>query len=102
MDKEKTMNAQDKSAATQISIRQIHPFRNHPFKVLDDDRMKDLVQSIKDNGILNPVLVRPDEQDGFEMISGHRRMHAAKLASSRWLTPICSGRRSFRVSGHFP
>lgn len=80
MDKEKTMNAQDKSAATQISIRQIHPFRNHPFKVLDDDRMKDLVQSIKDNGILNPVLVRPDEQDGFEMISGHRRMHAAKLA----------------------
>lgn len=74
------MNAQDKSAATQISIRQIHPFRNHPFKVLDDDRMKDLVQSIKDNGILNPVLVRPDEQDGFEMISGHRRMHAAKLA----------------------
>ena len=80
MDKEKTMNAQDKSAAAQISIRQIHPFRNHPFKVLDDDRMKDLVQSIKDNGILNPVLVRPDEQDGFEMISGHRRMHAAKLA----------------------
>lgn len=80
MDKEKTMNAQDKSATTQISIRQIHPFRNHPFKVLDDDRMKDLVQSIKDNGILNPVLVRPDEQDGFEMISGHRRMHAAKLA----------------------
>lgn len=80
MDKEKTMNAQDKSAATQISIRQIHPFRNHPFKVLDDDRMKDLIQSIKDNGILNPVLVRPDEQDGFEMISGHRRMHAAKLA----------------------
>ena len=80
MDKEKTMNAQDKSAATQISIRQIHPFRNHPFKVLDDDRLKDLVQSIKDNGILNPVLVRPDEQDGFEMISGHRRMHAAKLA----------------------
>lgn len=80
MDKEKTMNEQDKSAATQISIRQIHPFRNHPFKVLDDDRMKDLVQSIKDNGILNPVLVRPDEQDGFEMISGHRRMHAAKLA----------------------
>lgn len=80
MDKEETMNAQDNSAATQISIRQIHPFRNHPFKVLDDDRMKDLVQSIKDNGILNPVLVRPDEQDGFEMISGHRRMHAAKLA----------------------
>ena len=80
MDKEKTMNAQDKSATTQISIRQIHPFRNHPFKVLDDDRMKDLVQSVKDNGILNPVLVRPDEQGGFEMISGHRRMHAAKLA----------------------
>lgn len=66
--------------ATEIPISKIHAFRDHPFKVLDDDRMKELVQSVKDNGILNPVLVRPDAQGGFEMISGHRRMHAAKLA----------------------
>ena len=66
--------------ATEIPISSIQSFRNHPFKVMDDDRMKELVQSVKDNGILNPVLVRPAAQDGFEMISGHRRMHAAKLA----------------------
>ena len=66
--------------ATEIPISSIQPFRNHPFKVMDDDRMKELVQSVKDNGILNPVLVRPAAPDGFEMISGHRRMHAAKLA----------------------
>ena len=52
MDKEKTMNAQDKSAATQISIRQIHPFRNHPFKVLDDDRMKDLYRKLNLRNLL--------------------------------------------------
>lgn len=80
METNEIAKASAQTAASQIPIRQIHPFRNHPFKVLDDDRMKELVQSIKDNGILNPVLVRPDEQDGFEMISGHRRMHAAKLA----------------------
>lgn len=66
--------------ATVIPISSIQQFRNHPFKVMDDDRMKELVQSVKDNGILNPVLVRPAAPDGFEMISGHRRMHAAKLA----------------------
>ena len=52
MDKEKTMNAQDKSATTQISIRQIHPFRNHPFKVLDDDRMKDLYRKLNLRNLL--------------------------------------------------
>ena len=80
METKETAKASAQNAAIQIPVRQIHPFRNHPFKVLDDDRMKELVQSIKDNGILNPVLVRPDEQGGYEMISGHRRMHAAKQA----------------------
>ena len=60
-----------------ISIEKIHPFKDHPFKVLDDDKMEDLVESIKANGILTPVLVRPDKNGGYEMISGHRRMHAA-------------------------
>ncbi len=70
----------DKDNTTEIRINQIFPFENHPFKVLDDERMDELVQSIKDNGVLSPVLVRPDDQGNYEMISGHRRMHAAKLA----------------------
>ena len=83
MEKEKITKQDVNGAAaqaTEIPISSIQSFRNHPFKVMDDDRMKELVQSVKDNGILNPVLVRPAAQDGFEMISGHRRMHAAKLA----------------------
>ena len=83
MEKEKITKEDVNGAAaqaTEIPISSIQSFRNHPFKVMDDDRMKELVQSVKDNGILNPVLVRPAAQDGFEMISGHRRMHAAKLA----------------------
>ncbi len=70
----------EKDATTEIRIDQIYPFENHPFKVLDDDKMEELVESIKENGILSPVLVRPDDEGGYEMISGHRRMHAAKLA----------------------
>lgn len=70
----------EKDATTEIRIDQIYPFENHPFKVLDDDKMEELVESIKENGVLSPVLVRPDDEGGYEMISGHRRMHAAKLA----------------------
>ena len=69
-----------KDATTEIRIDQIFPFENHPFKVIDDEKMSDVVQSIKDNGIIAPVLVRPDDEGTYEMISGHRRMHAAKLA----------------------
>ncbi len=63
-----------------LDIRKITPFENHPFKVLDDEKMADLVESINTNGVLTPVLVRPDDEGNFEMISGHRRLHAAKLA----------------------
>ena len=65
-------------AGTQeIDVRRIHSFPNHPFKVVDDDRMNTLVDSIRENGILNPVIVRPDKNGDYEMISGHRRLHAA-------------------------
>lgn len=65
----------------EIEISEIHSFQGHPFKVVDDDRMQELVESIKANGVLSPVLIRPDEKTGgYEMISGHRRMHAAMLA----------------------
>lgn len=70
----------EKDATTEIRIDQIYPFENHPFKVLDDDKMDELVESIRENGVLSPVIVRPDDEGGYEMISGHRRMHAAKLA----------------------
>ena len=63
-----------------IKIRDIHPFKDHPFKVMDDDKMDELVESIKVNGVLSPVLVRPREEGGYEMISGHRRMHACDKA----------------------
>lgn len=62
-----------------IEIGRIKPFKNHPFKVLNDERMDTLVESIRDNGILNPVIVRPDSTGNYEMISGHRRLYASKI-----------------------
>lgn len=64
----------------EIAIDRIRIFQNHPFKVLDDDKMEDLVESIKANGVLTPVLVRGNDGDGYEMIFGHRRLHASRLA----------------------
>lgn len=65
---------------SKIKIKDISAFENHPFKVLDDDKMNELVESIRANGVITPVLVRPDDEGGYEMISGHRRLHASKLA----------------------
>ncbi len=70
----------NEESAMDIEIRLIQPFKNHPFKVVDDERMQDLVESIKTNGVLSPVLLRETQKGRYEMISGHRRMHAAKLA----------------------
>lgn len=67
-------------SSLEIDINQIQPFHNHPFKVVDDAKMDDLVNSIRLNGVLTPVLVRPTDDGGYEMISGHRRMHAAERA----------------------
>ena len=64
----------------EIRVEQIYPFENHPFKVIDDNKMDDLVESIRTNGVLTPVIVRPDDEGNYEMISGHRRLHAAKRA----------------------
>ena len=70
----------NEESAIEIEISKIHPFKNHPFKVLDDEKMQDLVESVKINGVLTPVLLRMDENEDYEMVSGHRRMHAAQLA----------------------
>lgn len=64
----------------QIAISELHPFEGHPFKVLDDETMAETVESIKQVGIANPLIVRPDPDGGYEIISGHRRHHAAGLA----------------------
>lgn len=75
-------------SSTEIDVDMIHVFKNHPFKVLDDEKMSDLVESIRVNGILSPVLVRPDGEDRYEMISGHRRMHAAKIVGLTMIPAI--------------
>ena len=63
---------------TEIEVERIHPFKDHPFKVNDDDKMHELVESIMLNGVLMPVIVRPLEDGDYEMISGHRRLFAVK------------------------
>ena len=70
----------NEESAMDIEIYKITGFADHPFKVLDDEKMQELVESIKANGVLSPVLIRPKGNDTYEMISGHRRLHAAKLA----------------------
>ena len=76
------------SGTQEIEIVRIHAFPNHPFKVLDDERMDMLVDSIRENGILNPVIVRPDQNGDYEMVSGHRRLHAAGIAGLQKIPAI--------------
>lgn len=77
---EELLGVVNEESAMDIEIAKIHSFKSHPFKVLDDERMQELVESVKEHGILTPVLLRPCGVDEYEMISGHRRMHAAQLA----------------------
>ena len=64
----------------EIPLAQIYTFENHPFKVLDDEKMNELVESIKERGVLVPGIVRPINDKEYELISGHRRKHACELA----------------------
>lgn len=68
------------AGASDIPLEQLHEFKNHPFHVVEDEAMMELVDSIKTNGILSPAIARRRPEGGFELISGHRRKHAAKLA----------------------
>ena len=63
-----------------MPLSDLHPFEGHPFKVLDDELMAQTVESIKQIGVVSPLIVRPDPEGGYEILSGHRRLHAAKLA----------------------
>jgi len=76
------------SGTTEIELGLISAFENHPFRVVDDEKMEELVESIRQQGILSPVLVRPDDEGGYEMISGHRRLHAAKIVGLKKIPAI--------------
>ena len=69
-----------KEQRTEMPLSDLHPFEGHPFKVLDDELMEQTVESIKQIGVVSPLIVRPDPEGGFEILSGHRRLHAAQLA----------------------
>ena len=66
----------------EIEIARLTTFKNHPFKVIEDERMDSLVESIKENGVLSPILVRKMDDGNYEIISGHRRKRACELALS--------------------
>ena len=72
----------------EIALSELHEFKGHPFKVLDDEKMDTLVDSIRENGILNPVIVSPNQSGNYEMISGHRRLHAAKIVGLKKIPAI--------------
>ncbi|WP_223386369.1 ParB/RepB/Spo0J family partition protein [Faecalibacterium prausnitzii] len=73
-------DAAAKEQWTEMPLSDLHPFEGHPFKVLDDELMAQTVESIKQIGVVSPLIVRPDPEGGFEILSGHRRLHAAQLA----------------------
>ena len=73
-------DAAAKEQRTEMSLSDLHPFEGHPFKVLDDELMEQTVESIRQIGVVSPLIVRPDPEGGFEILSGHRRLHAAQLA----------------------
>ena len=72
----------------QIRILDIRPFKNHPFKVVDDALMQETVDSIMQFGVLNPTIIRPDPGGGYEMVAGHRRLHASGLAGKDTIPAI--------------
>ena len=85
---EESRQEQQREQVQQIPIGELFPFKNHPFKVLDDDSMSDTVESVKQYGVLSPLIARPRPKGGYEIISGHRRQHAAELAGLETLPVI--------------
>ena len=85
---EESRQEEQREQVRQIPIGELFPFKNHPFKVLDDDSMSDTVESVKQYGVLSPLITRPRPKGGYEIISGHRRQHAAELAGLETLPVI--------------
>ena len=82
IDENEAVSAGNKSEGdiVKIHLSELHTFENHPFRVVDDDNMQEMVESIKEYGVLVPAIVRPRKEGGYELISGHRRKHASELA----------------------
>lgn len=85
---EESRQEEQREQVQQIPIRELFPFKNHPFKVLDDEAMQRTVESVAQYGVLAPLLARPRPKGGYEIISGHRRQHAAELAGLETLPVI--------------
>ena len=85
---EESRQEQQREQVQQIPIGELFPFKNHPFKVLDDDSMQRTVESVEQYGVLSPLIARPRPEGGYEIISGHRRQHAAQLAGLETLPVI--------------
>lgn len=85
---EESRQEEQREQVQQIPIGELFPFKNQPFKVLDDDSMSDTVESVKQYGVLSPLIARPRPKGGYEIISGHRRQHAAELAGLETLPVI--------------
>ena len=79
---------ESKEQIQQIPLSEIRPFKNHPFKVVDDELMQQTIDSIMQVGILNPAIIRPAPEGGYEMVAGHRRLHAADLAGLKTIPAI--------------
>ena len=86
--KTKAEPAEQAEEIRQVPITELHPFKDHPFKVLDDEAMLKTVESMVRFGLLTPLIVRPRQEGGYEIISGHRRQHAAQLAGLKTLPVI--------------
>ena len=81
-------NQEPNEKVQQIPLSKIRPFKNHPFKVVDDELMQQTIDSIMQVGILNPAIIRPMPEGGYEMVAGHRRLHAADLAGLKTIPAI--------------
>ena len=77
---EETRQADAREQVLQIPLSELHPFKDHPFRVVDDDRMMETVESVKEYGVLVPAIARPLGNGGYEIVAGHRRKRACELA----------------------
>lgn len=85
---EESRQEEQREQVQQIPIKELFPFKEHPFKVLDDEAMQRTVESVAQYGVLAPLIARPRPEGGYEIISGHRRQHAAELAGLETLPVI--------------
>lgn len=85
---EETHDDPKRERIVEIALSELHPFKNHPFRVVDDDRMQETAESIRDYGVLVPGIVRPRPEGGYEIIAGHRRKRASELAGKETMPVI--------------